>query len=130
MKALKKMPVGSTQSEREANVQARLERFKTLPAHEREKLVQDEMNYSLTGGLGGLVHAAKTYAEDTNRPEEAREKYNEAAGWGAWALRSQKNPWLGEMRLRAAVKCGTLVSEATRTYAIGWIGNGNEKGNV
>lgn len=110
-----------TQDQREANCQARLTKFKRMKPHERERLFQDEMNYSLNGGLRGLVHAAKTYAEDETKPEAAREMFNDAAGWGGWALRAQKNPWVGDMQLAAAVKCATLVSEATRTFAIGWI---------
>jgi hypothetical protein len=117
---------GGTQTEREANCQARLERFKSLPPEDQARLVEDELNYSLTGGLGGLIHAAKTYKDDEKRPAEAREKYEEAAAWGSWALRSQKNPWVGEMRLAAAVKCASLVSEATRTYCVGWVGDAEE----
>lgn len=128
-----KNTTGMTQEQREANCQARLEKFKKLPPAERERLLGDEMNYTLNGGLRGLVHAAKTYADDPEPgrkphwPAEAVTLFSEAAGWGGWALRAQKsNPWAGPMQLAAAVKCASLVSEATRMVAVGWVGDAKE----
>ncbi len=118
--------VGATQAEREANVQARLARFKTLSAAEQAEAVADGLNYTLQGGLGGIVHSAKVYAADESRPAEARAKYAEAEEWGRAALRASKNPWTQDVQTAYAVKAGTLVSEANRMVAVGWVGDVEE----
>lgn len=111
---------GRPQAEREANCQARLTTFRSLPPGDRVRQFMDGMNYSFQGGFGGVFHGAKKRKDDDQLPADVRQLLREATDWGYAAFAADK-AGKSDLATHFAVRATEAVSKASGMIAVGWV---------